>query len=330
MAFNSTNPVTVGAATKKDHYDRVFDNTLLLKTSISDDGLTWSGKVANLLNAICDGRLTLTSGTPVTTSDVTAATTVYFTPNGNGNRIALYDGSAWQIVSFSELSIALGSDAANTNYDVFAYLNAGAVAIERLAWTNDTTRATALALQNGVWVKSGDATRRYLGSYRTTSTIGQTEDSELRRFVFNASSKNRARRSLRVIEATDNWTYTTATFRQVRASTANQVGVLIGLPGAMVELSAFAIASNSGGNVSICTAIGEDSTSTPIAGQILHAGTAQVGINGPASAHIRRLPAVGYHFYVWQEFSGAAGTTTWVGDDGVAFRQTGMIGSVMA
>ncbi|MGE0463900.1 MAG: hypothetical protein AB7Q16_21245 [Vicinamibacterales bacterium] len=30
MAYNATNPVTVGAATKKDHYDRVFDNTLAL------------------------------------------------------------------------------------------------------------------------------------------------------------------------------------------------------------------------------------------------------------------------------------------------------------
>lgn len=39
MAFNPTNPVAVGLATKVDHYDRVFDNTLLLKTSIDDAGL---------------------------------------------------------------------------------------------------------------------------------------------------------------------------------------------------------------------------------------------------------------------------------------------------
>ena len=32
MAFNATNPVLVGGATKKDHYDRVFDNTLALRT----------------------------------------------------------------------------------------------------------------------------------------------------------------------------------------------------------------------------------------------------------------------------------------------------------
>lgn len=31
MAFNATNPVTVGLATKKDHYDRAFDNTIALR-----------------------------------------------------------------------------------------------------------------------------------------------------------------------------------------------------------------------------------------------------------------------------------------------------------
>lgn len=32
MAFNATNPVSVGLATKADHYNRVFDNTLELRT----------------------------------------------------------------------------------------------------------------------------------------------------------------------------------------------------------------------------------------------------------------------------------------------------------
>lgn len=31
MAYNGTNPVTVGSSTKKDHYDRVFDNTVALR-----------------------------------------------------------------------------------------------------------------------------------------------------------------------------------------------------------------------------------------------------------------------------------------------------------
>lgn len=31
MAFNAVNPVVVGGSTKKDHYDRVLDNTVALR-----------------------------------------------------------------------------------------------------------------------------------------------------------------------------------------------------------------------------------------------------------------------------------------------------------
>lgn len=55
---------------------------------------------------LCQGRLTLTSGTPVTTSDVTAASTLYFTPYG-GNKITLYTGVYWQPFTFTERSLAL-------------------------------------------------------------------------------------------------------------------------------------------------------------------------------------------------------------------------------
>jgi len=47
-------------------------------------------------NAICQLRLTLTNGTPVTTADVTAATAVYVNPYA-GDRIALYSGSEWNV-----------------------------------------------------------------------------------------------------------------------------------------------------------------------------------------------------------------------------------------
>lgn len=70
MAFNPTNPVEVGLATKVDHYDRVFNNTLLLKTSIEDDGSLIAGlllrtpeirayKETVVVAAIAAGTLTL-------------------------------------------------------------------------------------------------------------------------------------------------------------------------------------------------------------------------------------------------------------------------------
>lgn len=50
------------------------------------------------------GRLTLTSGTAVTTSDVTAATTLYYAIYQNNN-VELFSNSIWYTTTFAELSI---------------------------------------------------------------------------------------------------------------------------------------------------------------------------------------------------------------------------------
>ena len=134
--------------------------------------------------AICRGRLTLSSGNPVPSSDITAASTLYFTPY-SGKQISLWNSTAWQLISFAEVSVSLSSCAASTNYDVFAYLSNGSLALELTVWTDATNRATSLISQDGVYVKSGDATRRYLGTIRTTATAGQCEDSASKRFVWN-------------------------------------------------------------------------------------------------------------------------------------------------
>ena len=93
--------------------------------------------------SLAEGRLTLTSATPVTTADVSAATTAYYTPY-IGNSIALYDGSsAWANYTFTEISISLVGLTASRPYDIFAYNSGGTVTIETLVWTSTTARATA-------------------------------------------------------------------------------------------------------------------------------------------------------------------------------------------
>lgn len=296
--------------------------TLWTVDGVQSVGLTG---ISSTLNRIADGRLTLTSVTPVTRADVTGATTLYYTPYA-GSRIALYDGSAWQILAFAELSLSLGSDAANTNYDLFAYSNSGVVALERLAWTNNTTRATALTLQDGVLVKSGAPTRRYLGTYRTTSTIGQTEDSVTKRFVWNYL--HRVPRALRVIDTTDTWTYTTATWRQARASTANQVEVVVGWDEVVVSLLVTVSASNSSAGVNVAAGIGADSTSAPASGLLMSPiKTHTIDYFLAAGASLEHVPVVGYHYYAWLEYSEAVGTTTWRGDGGVTYLQSGLSGT---
>lgn len=129
------------------------------------------------------GRLTLTSGTPVTTSDVTGATSIYYTPYVS-NVISLWTGARWQPIEFSEYTLALGTLTSGKPYDVFAYLSSGVLALEMLAWTNDTTRATAITIQDGRYCKSGDKTRLYLGTFYTTATT-TTEDSQANRYLWN-------------------------------------------------------------------------------------------------------------------------------------------------
>jgi len=192
-------------------------------------------KLGELISQI-DGRLTLTSGSPVTTSDVTAATTIYFTPY-KGNHIALYneDFEDWRLHNFTELSYSLAGIAADTNFDVFVYNNAGTLSLEIVAWSGATTRATALAVQDGVYVKSGEPARRYLGTFRTTSTIGQCEDSEAKRFCWNYH--NQVPRRMSVTDTTTSWTYSTGAWRSANNSASNRIEIVAGVSEYPIKVS---------------------------------------------------------------------------------------------
>jgi len=268
------------------------------------------GPTVTVNTALACGRLTLTSGTPVTTADVTAATTVYYTPVNGCNQITLWNGSTHVTDTVTETSVAVPATT-STLYDVFAFDNNGAVNIEALAWTNDTTRATAVTLQNGFLAKAATPARRYVGSFRTTTVSGQTEDSAAKRYVWNYYQ--RVRRVLRRLETTASWTYTTGTFHQANASTANQVEAVIGVAEVSLSLSVSGVGSNSAGGVNLLISIGEDSTSTAdaaIVGSYLNGGAADPK---QQIAMLNKYPAIGRHFWAWLEASTAAGTTTWYG-----------------
>lgn len=259
----------------------------------------------------CMGRLTLTTVTPVTTADVTAATNIYFTPY-MGNSIALYDGSAtWSLFTFAELTLGITATT-STMHDVFAYNNAGVVALEALAWTNDTTRATALVKQDGVLVKSGATTRRYIGSYRTTTASGQTEDSYAKRYVYNYY--NRVKRPMYAIESTATWNYSTASFRQANGATTNQLDFIVGFSEDSVFASVMVKAFTSTATVRTCTVgIGLDSTTVNSARIYEGIAVNNVSQNAPIIAQYENTIAVGRHTLVWLEQGAGTDTQTWVG-----------------
>lgn len=275
---------------------------------------------------VCCGRMTLTSGLAVTTADVTAATTIYYAPYA-GNQIALYYAGQWNIYTFSELSLSLAAQTASRPYDLWAYYTGATVALEALVWTSDTTRATSLTTQDGVLVKSGDATRRYLGTYRTTTVTGQTEDSFAKRFVWNYY--NRVPRAMRVTDLTNSWTYTTNTYRIANNVAGNQLAFVVGVAEISVSLDVIGYAANDTTAEELAVSIGVDSLTVPSVGVTAQYGsTAAAALIGRASASYVSFPAAGYHFAAWLEKSITTGnTTTWYGDNGAASQlQAGISG----
>lgn len=273
-----------------------------------------------------DLRLSLTTAVPVTTADVTGATTVYLVPY-KGTKISLYDGTRWTTRTTAQISLALGTLTSGRPYDIYCYDNAGTPTLEFTAWTNDTTRATALTYQDGVLVKTGALTRRYLGTFYTTSTT-QTEDSATKRFLWNYY--HRVARPMRVTDTTDSWTYTLAAFRQARASSANQLDMVIGVAEDTVTAEVLGLAINSVGSVAATVAIGLDSTTA------LNGAVALMSFAIPSTAvtacHSRfnQAVAAGRHYLAWLEYSAATGVTTWYGDGGTGTVQAGMFGTVWA
>ena len=288
-------------------------------------------------------RLTLTQGTPVTTADVTGATSVFAEPFG-GAIVPLFRDTAGKYpcirkLAPSTLSLALGTLASGTiPNDVFAYDNNGSLGLEKLAWTSTTARATAVDLVDGRYYKNGDYSRLLVGGFTPTATT-TTEDSGGgvttqvggKRLLFNVY--NRKSRWARVIDTTDTWQYLTNTWRQANAASGNKVEVFVGLSEdvcVMNVLCGIFVAGNTGVPM---VGIGIDSTTTPSAGirtpayDGIGVGVTTGLLEMPSMAISRAYLAVGYHAINWMEIGSpvaSGGNTLFAGDDGADGQQSGM------
>ena len=287
------------------------------------------------------GRLTLTDATPVTTSDVTAATTIHYEPDvGDYGMFAFDDTSNYEMVTIGAagLSLALTSNSGHTNYhqsgknfDLFLIRKSdGTPALASgPAWTNDTTRSAAISRVNGVLANTASMVARfgsssgdtvtvaagaavYVGTFRA-SADGQTEDSVAKRFLWNCF--NRRLRAMSAFESTDSWTYSTATVRQMNANAANQVAFVRGLDEDVVTSRMHALASCAVAQ-SIAVGIGLDSTTAFAALCLPQYWTCTTQYN-VADAHWSGLPGLGYHYLAALEYGNASTTVTWYGDLGV-------------
>jgi hypothetical protein len=273
-------------------------------------------------------RLTGVSATPVMVADSSSLSTIYLAQY-TGNAIALYDGANWQLIApAAEPSLAVTGRTTDLPFDVFAYNNAGTVTLEFLDWTSATARATGLTRVDGVWTKTGDATRRWVGSCRARSATtfhwvlsGDGASGPTKIDLFNAD--NRVEVNGLHKETTDTWTYTTATIRQARGSTNNQIDVMVGVQEEFFEAVLTVTSRNSTISIARQVGIGYDST-TVFSGIEAAVDNTVASINCCQVADHANQPGIGRHFYSWNEISTATGTCTWVGDDASTRLQSGM------
>lgn len=136
-----------------------------------------------MTQTICQGRLTLNQNFPVSVADIIGATHIYFVQY-KGNKISLYNGSTWDDFTFNVITFNLSGLTSGLPYDLFIYNNMGVPTLESKAWFNNNARLVNLKYQDGILVDGNDETRRFVGTFYTTSS-STTEDSKAKRFLWN-------------------------------------------------------------------------------------------------------------------------------------------------
>jgi hypothetical protein len=292
-----------------------------------------SGQVPSVAN----GRLTLVSNEPIPTSDVASASTLYYTPY-EGDAISLYNTntSKWGLARFSELSLVLSGLSGSTNYDVFLENSSGTLTLSAVAWPSNV-RSAALAVNDGILTKSGDISKRYLGSFRALSST-TTCDSRQQRFLWNYY--NRVRRYLYVTESEDFWrsTNTGSVYDYANANASNKVEFIIGYKEVLLRSDVYSSLDidiydcRSGAGMGLDGVI----SGFPAGFGVLFPEVYDCSDSGDFPGSTERVqatgyPDAGYHFVAWVEAS-TTNQGAYIGDRGnpygLPYVQTGLVASI--
>lgn len=281
------------------------------------------------------GRLTLTSGTPVMTAEAAAQTNIYYTPYV-GAMVPVYDGTGWRERTFSELTLALAASAnwaSGSNYDLFIVDDGGTLRLlTGPAWTNDTTRSTAISRLNGLWVNDASMTGRYAAS--STMTVGQyrglyvgtvrmsadgTTTWELggdasggdviRWFLWNCY--NRVSVAARTGDTVASWTYASATIRAANGTTNKRAIFVRGLNEDSMSVINTTQSAGQSGVVGAVIGVGLDTTTA-------FTGGMNFNVNSDASPGTQQwtgFPGIGKHELTPNEKASTAATVTFYGQN---------------
>lgn len=209
--------------------------------------------VQNWINQrVCNGRLSLNVSNPVVDA---SGSIIYFHPF-NGNTIALYNGTEWIYHTFTSINIDVSALTVSTVYDIFIYDVAGTLTLEAVAWVDDTTRTSPLVLQDGVYVKNGDNTRRWLGTFyiEADNTVSNTQENRSLWNYYNQVDQL-------LFRADDGpWNTTTQQVRPANNDAANRLSITTGLD-QVIDLKYITEARNKS-NAQVLIGFGQDTTTT--------------------------------------------------------------------
>lgn len=260
---------------------------------------------ADIVPKFCEGRLTPATGAPVGGS----SNTIYFTPY-KGNRLSLYNGTTWRVHTLSEISYAgapLGGGV--TINDYFVYNNSGTLTLEPSAnWASTSARTDALAMNNGVLVKSSDHTRRYVGTARWTGASFFDQTSA--RMIWNYC--NRLVRSSNGSDGTDTYAKSATTWADNNPTNAPHI--LIGLTETLLRAENLVAAGSALSTTGVSAGIGLTTTSN--VAQLL-GGFADAIAPKPLRGVYVGYPAYGY-YRLYGVTTTTGTSTTFYGDFGAS------------
>lgn len=297
------------------------------------------------------GRLTLTSGVPVLSSDVTSATTIYYTPFV-GDICPVYDGTAFVPVVFAELSLALDGTSSDTgyhqvgkNFDLFVINDSGTPRLATgPAWSSDTSRGTGagttelqrlnglLTNKNSMTVRFGAASGNtltaaagqatFVGSFRTSGNgstqvqFGGIAVGASAGFIGLCNAYNR--RPFRCFsgDSTDTWTYAVAAWRAANNSSGIRCSFLSALGDYDVSAE-YAVPADTSATTSGYVGVKLDAT-TGYDGRSGYVFSVSAGSRAQAVARADYQPSVGWHFVTATENSDGTAQVTFRGDNGLA------------
>lgn len=331
---NSNNAVNFSAGTKDVTNDVPAGRRLLFDatTALTPTQQAQAQQNLGILGPF-GGRLTLTSATPVLSSNAVGATTVYYSFFRH-DKVPVYDGTSWRFVTFTELSLALDSDSGHTGYhqsgklfDIFyAYVSGTLYFGTGPAWTNNTTRSAAISRLNGIWTNTASMTLRHGSSSGNTVTVPANQGAYLGTMYATANGQtgmnflpspanggtnnilglynahNRVPVNAICFDNTSSWTYNSSSGRPSNDSASNRVSFVDGLQESSI-ITKVSQELGAGVGVTIFTGIGLDTTVSPSRGALIIAATATVAVEDAYA------PVLGFHFISGIEAtSGGSGT----------------------